>query len=217
VPRLSVLNAGIGGNRILQDGFTPNFGPSALSRLDADAIRHAGVTDVIVMEGTNDLGFPPAASAEQVIAALTQIVGRLHAAGLNVLLGTLAPSKGVVLAGLHGLPPAVAARNEINQWIRSQHVADGVVDFNAALRDPDDPDALRPAYDSSDHLHPNTAGYQAMADAVDPTQLRGARCQTPTRRRKRPRRVLPDCRGRPAPCQHRGHPHTRHTPRASAR
>src|SRR5262249_4689948 len=89
------------------------------------------------------------------------------------LLGTQTPSKDV--PG-HGEPAAIAARNEVNDWIRTSGVADGVVDFHAALRDPGDPDQLLPAFDSGDHLHPSSAGYEAMAPAADLTLITGWAC-----------------------------------------
>jgi lysophospholipase L1-like esterase len=164
--RFAVQNAGISGNRVLGDGFLPLFGPKLVDRLDLDAIDQAGASVVILMEGTNDLGFPPAPTAAEVIAGLQSTVDRLHLAGFRVILGTQTPSKDTPFFE-HGTPAAIAARNEINDWIRTAGVADGVVDFHAALRDPGDPDQLRPEFDSGDHLHPSAAGYQAMADAVD--------------------------------------------------
>lgn len=168
---LSVVNAGIGGNRILLNGArgggAPQYGPSGLSRLKADTIGLPGVTDAIVLEGTNDLGIAPEASATQVIRGLREMVNRLHAAGLRVLLGTITPSTG------HGSP---SARRQINAWIRTSHLADGVIDFDAAVRDPSNPSRIRPAYDAGDHLHFNPAGYQAMANAIPVRQLRDQPC-----------------------------------------
>lgn len=179
-PRIAIQNAGISGNRLLSDGFLPAFGPSLLARLDADAIDQAGVGIVLLMIGTNDLGLVPRATAADVVAGLEVAVARLRAAGLRVLLGTQPPSKG--MAGLfHGTAEAIAARNAINAWIRTSGVADGVVDFHAALRDPADPDRLHPAFDSGDHLHPSPAGYQAMADAVDLDHLRDLLADAPCR------------------------------------
>ncbi|MCA9311213.1 MAG: hypothetical protein KDA21_08405, partial [Phycisphaerales bacterium] len=176
--RFSVLNLGIGGNRLLR-GPVPGFpgqGPSLLSRLEADVLGQAGVEDVIVLIGTNDLGLPfPRVQAEEVIAGLEGVVDRLHEAGLNVLLGTQTPASGPSFLSFgHGSPEAIDARNAINTWVRTRSGADAVVDFHAALRDPANPDAMRPALDSGDHLHPSPAGYQAMADAVDLDALRGA-------------------------------------------
>lgn len=173
--RIAVQNAGIGGNRVLRDGLAQRFGPALLDRLDADAIDQAGAGIVILMEGTNDLGLEPAATAAEVIAGLQNAVDRLHLAGFRVILSTQAPCKDVALA--HGSPTAIATRNEINAWIRTAGTADGVVDFHAALRDPLDPDRLRPELDSGDHLHPSPAGYQAMADAVDLSLLADPPCR----------------------------------------
>lgn len=102
----------------------------------------------------------------------------MRGAGIRVILGTLAPCKDFAFGfALHGTPGAIAARNEINDWIRTSGAADGVVDFHAALRDPKDPDRLRPEFDSGDHLHLNAAGYAAMADAVDLSLLPDPPCR----------------------------------------
>jgi lysophospholipase L1-like esterase len=171
--RLSVLNAGISGNRILHDGTVPPaLGPSALSRLAIDAISQAGVTDVIILEGINDIGQAPRASATDIIAGLQQLVEQLHVARLNVLVGTLTPAGGAQ-AGFYGTAMANDTRQAVNTWIRSSGVADGVVDFDAALRDPQDPSRINPAYDGGDHLHFNSAGYEAMAGAVNLAALQG--------------------------------------------
>ena len=175
---LSVLNAGISGNRILQYGSFDSspifaaFGPPALTRLNEDVLAQAAVSDVIVLEGINDIGDLPHASAAEVIAGLTQIVARIHAAGLPVQLGTLTPIGGAT----YDTAVAEAARTQVNAWIRSQRISDGVIDFDAAVRDPGDPSRLLPAFNSGDWLHPNPAGYQAMANAVDLSLLHGPAC-----------------------------------------
>ena len=166
---LSVLNAGIGGTMLLED--EAFFGPSALHRLRADVIDQAGARVVIVLEGTNDID-GSAAKTDAVIAGLGEVVAELQAAGLSVLLGTQTPSKGTGFRP-HGAPATIAARNRINDWIRTSGIADGVVDFHAAVRDPADVDRLRPEYDSGDHLHPNADGYEAMAAAVELELVRG--------------------------------------------
>jgi lysophospholipase L1-like esterase len=180
-PRLSVLNAGISGNRLLADAQQTMAGSSGLSRLDRDVLAVAGVTDAIVLEGTNDIG--GLASVDQVRTALGLIVARLHAAGIHVLIGTIIPA-GTGLLGLGNVLPSVyvdsptnAVRVTVNAWIRSgASGADQVVDFDAALRGRGQPNVLDPALDSGDHVHPNDAGYGQMADAVDLATLRGTGC-----------------------------------------
>jgi lysophospholipase L1-like esterase len=167
--RLASVNAGIGGNHVLSDGPAMD-GPSALHRLAVDVIDEPGVSDVIVLEGVNDIAAQQSAAA--VIAGLGQIVSRLHAAGLGVQLGTLLPFDGP--AG----SPAEQEREQINKWIRGPSTgADGVIDFDAAVRDPTDLLRLAPAADSGDHLHPSAAGRRAMAQAVDLGALRAASCR----------------------------------------
>jgi lysophospholipase L1-like esterase len=164
-----VLNAGIGGNRILREGVIAFFGPSGVSRLAVDAIAQAGVTDVMILEGINDIGQMPYASATDVIDGLQQLVDELHIARLNVLLGTLTPTGG----SIYGSAAVNDTRQAVNTWIRSSGVADGVVDFDGAVRDPQDPSRINPLYDGSDHVHFNPAGYEAMADAVNLAELQG--------------------------------------------
>lgn len=173
---LAVQNAGISGNEVLRPGVISFAGPSLLDRLDRDVLDQAGARVVILMEGTNDIGLPPAPTAAEVEVGLQTAVDRMHAAGLRVILGTIPPSKDASTAG-HGSPGAIAKRNEINQWIRSTAGVDGVVDFHAVLRDPGDPDRLASEFDSGDHLHPSPAGYAAMAAAVDLAALGDPRCR----------------------------------------
>jgi lysophospholipase L1-like esterase len=180
----SVPDAGISGNRIVQDAAAgsgpPQFGPSALSRLQADAIDLPGVTTAIVLEGINDVGGgSPIATPDHVIAGLAEMVDRLRVAGLRVLLGTLTPTGGALLG--HGTPAEVAARAIVNSWIRSQHVANGVIDFDAAVRDPSDPGRINPLYDGGDDVHFNPAGYAAMADTVPLAELARPVCARPRR------------------------------------
>jgi len=175
---LSVVNEGISGNRVRLDAL-PNspeiYGPSGLSRLDGDALAVSGATDAIVLEGINDIGQTPPATAVQVIAGLQQLVTRLKVAGLRVRLGTLTPSGGHG-APTYGGPAANAIRRAVNRWIRTSPLPDTVVDFESAVRDPSRSGRLRPVYDSGDHLHPNARGYRAMGDAVRISALRGTGC-----------------------------------------
>lgn len=171
----AIVNAGISGNRLRLDAATPIFGPNALSRLDSDVLAVPGAREAIVLEGINDLGQDPPASAAEAIAALGQVVQRLRLAGVRVLVGTLTPAGGYGVP-TYGRPEADARRLAVNRWIRTSGVPDGVIDFDAALRDPARRSRLRPAYDSGDHLHPNARGYERMARAVPLGLLGGARC-----------------------------------------
>jgi lysophospholipase L1-like esterase len=168
---LSVLNAGIGGNRVLADGLQPSFGPSGLSRLSVDAIHQAGVRAVIILEGINDIGqaFSGTLTAKQLITGYKRMIKRLHRAHLRVLLGTITPAGGYPLP-TYG-ETADRIRVPVNEWIRSQKRSDGVIDFAKAVRDPSDPSRIRPKYDGSDHLHFSPAGYRALAGAVQLPQL----------------------------------------------
>lgn len=167
---ISVLNEGIGGNHLLTDG----LGPNALARFDRDVIAQTGVRWVIVLEGINDIGklsregeVPESEHKElvhQVIAAYQQIIARAHAHGLMIMGGTITPFAGS--GYYHPAAANEADRTAINRWIRAPGNFDAVVDFDAAIRDPDQPDRILPAYDSGDHLHPSPDGYRVMADAI---------------------------------------------------
>lgn len=174
---VAVLNVGIGGNRLLYGG----AGQSGLARFGADVLGQSGVTHVIVLMGTNDIGrtafigapgqVVPASeipTPEQLQAGLQQLVRQAREKGLKVLLGTIPPFGGSSYWNEH----TEALRGAVNRWIRGRQDVDAVVDFDAAVRNPAQPLALLPAYDSGDHLHPNAAGLAAMAGAVDLQELR---------------------------------------------
>ncbi len=170
---LGVVNAGVSGNRVLHDLPEAMFGPSALARLDRDALAQSGLRWLIVMEGINDIGHPTASglpeqavTAEEIIAGYRQIIARAHAKGVTVFGATLTPFEGTVFPG-YFTPEGEIKRQAVNQWIRTGGAYDGVIDFDAAVRDPDHPSRMRPEFDVGDHLHPNDAGYKAMADSVD--------------------------------------------------
>lgn len=167
---IGVSNQGIGGNHLLTDG----LGPNALARFDRDVLAVTGVRWVIVFEGVNDLGglarngevtpAEHAALAQKVLAAYQQIVLRAHAHGLRVFGATITPYEGSTY--YHPGPLSEADRDEVNTWIRAKGHFDGVIDFDAVVRDPEHPDRLLPTYDCGDHLHPSPAGYKAMGDAI---------------------------------------------------
>lgn len=161
----AVVNAGIGGNRVLSDGAFAIFGQSALTRFDRDVLSVPGATHVIVLEGVNDLGMsrtaPP--TAESLIAGYRQLIARSHAHGLKIVGATILPYGGAA----YFAAPGEAERQKINAWIRTAREFDGVIDFDLATRDPAKPDHMRADLQSGDWLHPNDAGYRAMGEAVD--------------------------------------------------
>ena len=162
-----VVNVGISGNRVRRDV----VGTSALARFDRDVSSRAGVRWLVLFEGINDINFSalPRApesqrtTAEQLIEALSQLVDRAHAEGLKVIGATLMPMGGLWLHNAE----TEAMRQAVNRWIRSGGKFDAVVDFDAVTRDPQQPERLRPQFDSGDHIHPNDAGNAAMANAID--------------------------------------------------
>ncbi|HEX3438641.1 MAG TPA: SGNH/GDSL hydrolase family protein [Pseudacidobacterium sp.] len=163
---LSVLNQGIGGNRLLHDGIAQN----ALARFDRDVIAQNGVKYLIILEGINDIGrlqHPENPSdkitADDLIFGLSQLVTRAHQHGIKVFGGTLTPYMG---AG-YSTPEGEQIRQVYNNWIRTSGVFDAVIDFDKITQDPAHPDTFLPDYDSRDHLHPKDAGYKAMGDAID--------------------------------------------------
>ncbi len=168
---VAVLNQGIAGNRLLND--SPGGGVNALARIDRDVLAHSGVESVILLEGLNDIGFSqltdPAfapnteVGAEDIIFGYQQIIERLNEKGIQVIGGTLTPFEGA----RYFTEAGEQQRQVVNTWIRTSGAFDAVVDFDAAMRDPQNPRRMLTAYDSGDHLHPNDAGYSAMADAVD--------------------------------------------------
>jgi lysophospholipase L1-like esterase len=169
-----VLDEGIGGNRILHDASSNMaFGVSALARFDRDVLAQPGVKYVIVLEGINDIGHAGTSapesetvSAEDIIAGLKQLIERAHEKGLKIFGATLTPFEGAASRG-YFTPEKEVKRKAVNEWIRTGGAFDGVIDFERAIRDPEHPDRMLPAYDGGDHLHPGDAGYKAMGEAID--------------------------------------------------
>jgi lysophospholipase L1-like esterase len=180
--KVAVVNEGIAGNRLLGDCFDPSagcFGVSALARFDRDALALPSVTHIVLLEGINDIGFPGAKlgdgyladpadvrTPEDLIDAYRQLISRAHARGVKLIGATITPFEGVDLPAYYS-ESKEAVRQTVNKWIRTSGSFDGVIDFDAVLRDPDHPGRLLPRFASEDHLHPNDAGYRAMADAID--------------------------------------------------
>lgn len=175
---VSVLNEAISGNRVLNEV----IGPNAQKRVDRDALTQGGLAYVILLEGTNDMGFSQLpdgvfgpgvslanVSADQIIAGYKQIIRRVHQAGAKIYGATVLPFEG---AGYYNaaVEPKRAA---LNDFIRNSGQFDAVIDFDAVTRDPTHPTRMLPAYDSGDHLHPNDAGYAAMGNSINLSLFRG--------------------------------------------
>ncbi|MER6345911.1 GDSL-type esterase/lipase family protein [Streptomyces sp. NPDC001595] len=167
VPRYGVLNQGISANRVVTDRYpgdrvsTDSGGVSALHRLDRDVLAQTSARTVVVFQGVNDVRW--GTTADQLAAGLREIADRAHARGLRVLAATILPCEGEARCTAAVDAERVAA----NDWIRGAAVFDGVLDFDAVIRDPQRPARMLPAYDSGDHLHPGDTGLAALADSVD--------------------------------------------------
>jgi lysophospholipase L1-like esterase len=168
--KVGVLNQGIGGNHMLTDG----LGPNVLARVDRDVLAQTRVRVVIVFEGVNDLGglaregnVPAAAHdalVEHLIGAYEQVIARAHAQGIKVIGATITPYVGSDY--YHPAAENEDDRQKANAWIRAAGHFDAVIDLDRAIRDPQHPERMLPAYDSGDHLHPSPAGYRAVAAAI---------------------------------------------------
>ncbi len=164
---IAVLNQGISGNQVLRDG----AGVNALARFDRDVLAQPGVKWMTILESINDIGIrlragAPAAdavTADDLIAGLKQMIERAHEHGIKVIGCTLTPFEGAAYYSDAG----EQVREQVNDWIRSGGAFDAVVDFDAVTRDPANPKQIRADFNIKDHLHPNDAGYKAMADAID--------------------------------------------------
>jgi lysophospholipase L1-like esterase len=174
---LGVVDAGIGGNRVLNAAAC--CGPSAIERFERDVREQPGARDVILLEGINDIGYGQShglltaphteVSPLQIVEGYERIVTLAHTAGLKIFGATLTPFQGA----RYWTPAGEADREAVNNWIRTSGAFDGVIDFAAAVEDPRDPVRLDAAYDSGDHLHLNAAGYGAMAAAINLAALLG--------------------------------------------
>jgi lysophospholipase L1-like esterase len=177
---IGVLNAGISGGRLLKDG----MGRAGLVRASRDVFAQPGVKAVIVKFGTNDIGWPGGGfapdeemvSAEDIIQGYRELIEMAHANNVRIIAGTIAPNEGVAKGSIiegHHSPEKDRIRQTVNQWIRESGAFDDFVDFDAVLRDPENPARMKAELDSGDHLHPGDAGYKAMAAAIDVDALLG--------------------------------------------
>jgi lysophospholipase L1-like esterase len=172
---IAVVNEAISGNRVLSDG----MGINALSRFNADVLSHPRVATLVIMEGINDIGWPGEKSVtpdekqrskDEIILGYKQLIDRAHTQGIRVVAATLTPFidtfKGSPMEGYYTAEKE-KIRLAVNEWIRTSGAFDGVIDFDKTTEDPNKPGYIRADYDCGDHLHPNDAGYKAMADSVD--------------------------------------------------
>jgi lysophospholipase L1-like esterase len=172
---VAVLNEGISGARVLRD----RMGENALARFDRDVLSHPNADTVVVMMGINDIGWPDsplvpageaAPSAEDIITGYEQLIARAHAHDFKIIGATLTPFEntfaGGPLSDYYNVEKE-AKRQAVNEWIRNGGGFDAVIDFDALAADPANPSHIKAEFDSGDHLHPNDAGYEAMAKAVD--------------------------------------------------
>ncbi|WP_292422734.1 SGNH/GDSL hydrolase family protein [Mesorhizobium sp.] len=173
--KVAVVNEAFSGNRVLTDG----MGVNALARFDSDILSHPKVATVVLMMGINDIGWPgenaitpddKQPTAQDIITGYKQLIDRAHAHGIRIVGATLTPFaetfKGLPTEGYYTAEKE-KIRVAVNQWIRTGDGFDGVIDFDKVMEDPAKPGYLRDDYDCGDNLHPNDAGYKAMADAVD--------------------------------------------------
>jgi lysophospholipase L1-like esterase len=164
---MAVLDAGISGNRILNDC----VGPSALARFDRDVLAQPSIAYLILLEGINDIAPPSICTTPGIVNAvdittgLHQLIERAHEHGIRVFVGTLLPFKGST-AYTSTFPQGEQKREQVNHWIRTSGASDGVIDFDRIMQDPYHPKRLLPLYASSDHIHPNDDGYKVMGKSI---------------------------------------------------
>src|SRR6185437_12595081 len=162
---LGMVNVGIGGNRVLLDG----YGPNAVSRINPDLISRSDARYVIILESINDIGRFTSNHQSygdltlRLEAGIAQIAAQAHQRGIKVIGATLTPYQG---CGYYS-DAGNEVRNAVNEWIRTSPIFDGIADFDKAVRDPQNPQHFAAQYDSGDHLHPKDAGYEAMAASID--------------------------------------------------
>jgi len=164
-PRYAIANAGISGNRVTTEQ-SPTFGQNLQARFERDVLALSNVSHIILLQGINDIGMSASSgdliTAQEIIAGYKQIISRAHARGIKVYGGTLTPYKGAA----YYTPEGELVRQQVNAFIRSGTSFDGVIDFEQATRDPNQPERILPSF-TTDNLHPNDAGYKAMAEVVD--------------------------------------------------
>nr|WP_296430811.1 SGNH/GDSL hydrolase family protein [Roseovarius sp. BRH_c41] len=178
---VAVINAGISGGRLLSEG----MGESVLARIDRDAFAVPGIDAVVLLIGTNDIAWPGSPFApdeapmtlERLQAGIAAIAAKARIHGVRLIVGTVPPFRGALpgtpMEATYWSAAKDTLRSEFNDWLRKTDLIDGLVDFDAVLRDPDEPSRLRPSFDSGDRLHPGDVGNKAMAAAISLELLKG--------------------------------------------
>lgn len=182
--KVAVLNAGISGGRVLKN----HMGMNALARFDRDVLNQPGIASVVLLMGINDISWPgstfepnePATQADALMAGYRQLITRARSRGVRIVGATLTPFEGALtmpgspIANYHS-PAKDVVRQRVNAWIRNSGEFDAVLDFDAVVRDPQNPLRILPAYDSGDYLHLGDAGNKAVAESIDLKLLLGER------------------------------------------
>lgn len=164
ISNFAIASGAISGNRVTTEG-SARFGENLQARFERDVLALSNVTHMVLLEGINDIGMSSRAeliSADSIIAGYKQIIARAHARGIKVIGATLTPYEGAV----YYTPEGEAVRQAVNSFIRTGGAFDGVIDFESAVKDPANPTRIRADF-TTDNLHPNDAGYKAMADMID--------------------------------------------------
>ncbi len=176
---LSLLNQGISGNRLLHDsGFSLTggiYGPAGILRFKQDVLSQSGVAAIISLIGINDLlqpGFTAPRDQEQdadgLVNGMRGLIHLAHENGIHIIGGTITPFGGYLTAHT---PEREAVRQSVNCWIREDGEFDGFIDFDAAVRDPVNPERLTEGWHIGDHLHPNAMGGKAIASIIETEML----------------------------------------------
>jgi lysophospholipase L1-like esterase len=170
--QVAIVNEGIGGNTLTRRGLEPSpESPPGLERIERDVLSHHGVRTVILFMGTNDIR--RGSDAAQVTEAMSAVAAKVKASGARILAVTIIPR--------HSQPAGSAIpwdaartdiRNQVNAWIRSSRLFDGVLDFSRVVNDPANPDLLLPAFNCGDGIHPSPRGYFEIGTSVDLGLLR---------------------------------------------
>jgi lysophospholipase L1-like esterase len=171
---IGVANSGITGNELING--LPCFGEPGLDRFHRDALDEPGVRTIVLLEGANDIwdsegpyggcGETPRVTADQIIDGYITLIRAAHARGIRVIGATITPFKAPYMSAAE-FARAESVRDVVNTWVLHSGAYDAVVDFARAVADPADPQQMNPAYNSGDFLHPNDAGYRAIADAFN--------------------------------------------------